>query len=190
MEAMKQVGLLALGAASTLVTLTLFGDEAKRSFRPPTIAVADTSAIFEKYRKKSDLEAEGQKQLKAIQPKLAVLEQWERRRKEIESEIGKLGAGVQRKELELEKLRLELEVKSFKERELKELEEAQVRRLREIRGDIDAAIQAYARTHQLDLVLERKIAGGPPTPICHFVSPELDITADVLQALEAAYKQP
>jgi Skp family chaperone for outer membrane proteins len=186
----EKAGLIVTCAAVSLAALAVFGVEAEKLFKPPRTAVVDISVIFEDYQKKIERESDMKQQTKTIEDKLKDLE---KRYKEIQSEIGNLAEGPKKQERLLDKFKLELEVKEYKERELKRLEETQLRHVQEIREEIEAEIQAYAKSNDLDLILEKTVTAareGPRWPICHFSKPELDISRDILQRLNARYRKP
>jgi len=167
--------------------LVVVGNEAERLFRPPRVAVVDISAVFEDYGKKKDRQDELQKSTKEVEEKLKDLE---RRYKDINAEINNLEPGPAKNEKLLEKVKLEIDVKELKDRELKKLEEIQLRYLQEIRDEISAEIQTFSRSLDLDIVIEKTVAAareGPRWPIVHYVKPELDITKEILDRLNARY---
>ena len=189
-KAYEKAGLFATCLAGTLAAIGLFGAQADRLFKPPRAAVVDISVIFEDYQKKIDRESEMKEQTKGIEEKLKELE---KRYKEIQSELGNLAEGPKKREKQVQKYTLELEVKEYKEGELKRLEEMQLRHVQEIRDEIEAEIQAYAKSNDIDLILEKTVTAareGPRWPICHFAKPELDISRDILGRLNSRYRKP
>jgi Skp family chaperone for outer membrane proteins len=185
----RKVTFCAGGIIAGSMVLALVGNEAERLFRPPRIAVVDVSTVFEDYGKKKDRQSELQASTKEVEDKLKELE---KRYKEINAEITNLEPGPGKNEKLLEKVKLEIDVKELKDRELKKLEETQIRYLQEIRDEISAEIQAYARSLDLDMVVEKTVAAareGPRWPIVHHVKPELDITKEILDRLNARYNR-
>jgi Skp family chaperone for outer membrane proteins len=173
--------------AGSAFLAAVIGNEAERLFRPPRVAVVDISAVFEDYGKKKDRQDELQKETKTVEDKLKDLE---KRYKEINAELGNLEAGPSKNEKLVEKVKLEIDVKELKERELKRLEETTNKYLQEIRDEISAEIQTMARSLDVDIVFEKTVAAareGPRWPIIHYVKPELDITKEVLDRLNARY---
>jgi Skp family chaperone for outer membrane proteins len=195
----EKAGLFATCLAGTLVALALIlvpakhgtvGAQVGKLFKPPSAAVVDISVIFEDYQKKIDRESEMKEQTKGIEEKLKELE---KRYKEIQSEIGNLAEGPKKRERQVQKYMLELEVKDYKEGELKRLEDMQLNHVKEIRDEIEAEIQAYAKSNDIDLILEKTVTAareGPRWPICHFAKPELDISRDILGRLNSRYRKP
>jgi Skp family chaperone for outer membrane proteins len=188
-RALVKASLLATCAAVSIAAIGLFGADAEKLFRPPRTGVVDISIVFEEYLKKLDRETEMKGETKAIEERLKELE---KRYKEIQSEIGNLAEGPKKQERQLEKYKLELEVKDYKEREFKRLEEKQLRHVQEIRDEIEAEIQAYAKSNDLDIVLEKTVTAardGPRWPICHFAKPELDISREIVTRLNDRYRK-
>jgi Skp family chaperone for outer membrane proteins len=177
------------GLIAGSVVLALVGSEAERLFRPPRVAVVDVSAVFEDYGKKKERQDELQLATKGVEDKLKELE---KRYKELNAEINNLEPGPGKNEKLLEKVKLEIEVKELKDRELKKLEETQLKYLQEIRDEISAEIQTFAKSQDLDIVVEKTVAAareGPRWPIVHYVKPELDITKEILDRLNARYSR-
>jgi len=88
----------------------------------------------------------------------------ERRYKDLIQELPNLEEGAKKNEKMLEKVRLEIEVKSLKDRELKRLRETQIKYLEEIRDEISQEIQVYQKAQDLDLVLEKTVTAESEEP--------------------------
>lgn len=167
--------------------------QARRLFQPPRLAVVDISEVFELYDKKRDRQAQFQAQINEAETKRKELE---KRYKDILEDLKNLQAGPSKLAKEREKLELELEVKYLSETALKGLRETQFSYLKEIRDEIVAEIKVYAEAMDLDVVIEQKVMGeadGPNAngfswPIVHFVKPELQITREIADRLNARYK--
>jgi Skp family chaperone for outer membrane proteins len=165
----------------------------QRSFAPPRLAVVDISAIFENYEKKADRQAQLRGDTEALEAKLKELE---KKYKELLEELPHLEPGEKLTEKQIEKLKLELDVKELKGRELKKIREKYVEFLKELREEIKQEIEVYARAQDLDLVVEKNVTaeGEGNTPvipwsIVHFAKPELDITVEITERLNARYKR-
>jgi len=175
-----------------LGTFLLLAGEAVQSFRPPRTAVVDISQVFDSYEKKKDRQAEFESEIKQVKEKLSVLE---KQYKDLVAELGNLGSGEKKNQLQLEKFKLEQQVKDLNQTETGRLRETQMKYLKEIRDEITAEIKAYAEAQDIDLVLEATVVGemGPEVgqfrwPIVHYSKPELEITAEIAQRLNARYR--
>ena len=186
---------LALWGGCTACFLLAMGEtgRALRTFAPPRVAVVDISAIFDGYQKKDDRQSQLRGDTDALEGKLKELE---KKYKELIEELPHLEPGQKQTEKQVEKLKLELEVKELKGRELKKLREKQIDFLKEIREEITREIQDVAQAEDLDLVIEKNVTaegeGNSPGfhwPIVHYTKPEIEITAEITERLNARYKK-
>lgn len=180
--------LMCLGA------LVLVGQRAVRSFRPPRTAVVDISEVFDSYLKKQDRQKDLTNESRGIQDKFKALQQ---KLKEIDADVKLMQPGQARREKLLDKAKLEIEVKELENKELLQLQQTQVKFLREIKDEITSEIEIYAQAYDLDLVLEKTVnAEGDPRagmsfqwPIVHYAKPEIDITAQIIKRLNERYQK-
>ena len=186
-----KAGVFVLGSMALLVV----GAQAVRSFKPPATAVVDIAEVFEQYEKKKDRQAEFQAEIKGVEDKLKDIE---KKYKDVVQELPQVEAGPRKNDLMLQKLKLEMEVKDLKEKEMDRLRGTQLKFLEEIRNEITQEIRAYADAENLDLVLEKTVTAesgdgnqrmGFRWPIVHFVKPELEITKEIAERLNAHYKK-
>ena len=173
--------------------LGILAQQAIRVFKPPATAVVDIAEVFELYAKKSDRQAEFQAEIKGVEDKLKGLE---KQYKDVVQEIPQLESGARKNDLMLQKLRLEMEVKDLKEKELERLRTTQMKLLEELRSEITEEIKAYAEAMNLDLVFEKTVTAdtdggraGFRWPIVHYVKPELEITKEIADRLNSRYKK-
>src|SRR5262249_23734334 len=103
---------------------------AGKTFNPPRTAVVEIAKVFDLYEKKKDRQEQLQGETKVVEEKLKDLET---RNKDLDQELKNLEEGPKKDEKTLEKVRLGIEVKGLKERELKRLRETQFKYLEEIR---------------------------------------------------------
>lgn len=186
---------LALGAGGLLGLFLfgfLWGVEAGKTFHPPRTAVVEIAKVFEQYDKKKDRQEQLQSDTKVVEDKLKDIE---KRYKELIQELPNLEEGPKKNDKTLEKVRLEIEVKSLKDRELKRLRDTQFKYLEEIRDEITKEIQVYAKAQDLGLVLEKTVTAeseeagrGFHWPIVHFAQPEIDITSEIVEKLNTRYR--
>lgn len=176
----------------TLASFVL-GTQAVRDFKPPSTAVVDIAAVFEQYEKRKDRQEELQGDTKKLEEKLKSLE---KQYKEVVLELPQLENGERKKKLTIEKLQLEMEVKELKDNELERLRKIQIKYIEELRDEIAQEIRTYAEAQRLDLVLEKTVTAegeGPMPgfrwPIVHHVTPELEITKEIADRLNAHYRQ-
>lgn len=164
-----------------------------KGFRAPTTAVVDIHEVFEGYEKKKNLENTLKGEMDTVQRRLAELQaQFER----LNLELKQLEPGS---ESYIEKMRekgeLELSTLRIQQTEVKDLSERFNRILRELRDEISKEIEAFAKAHEIDLVLDRQLIVRPTSkgaeeirwPIVHFASPDLDITSEVTARLNSRY---
>jgi Skp family chaperone for outer membrane proteins len=150
-----------------------------RTFKPPRIAVLESSRLFDGFNKMKDAETrlkedrkrvkelkdqkrQAEEELKSVQPFTKRHRELALRVKELEYDALELEQGAGRTFLEsLSKLRLE----------------------------VKTGIEKYAEGRELDLVLERKLVfqdengGNSAFPVVHYARPELDITSDLIELL-------
>jgi len=176
------------------VTLLLLAAEAVRKFKPPTVAVVEVARVVGLYDKRKDRKAELDAETKLVEDKLKELE---KTYKELVAEIPNLEPGQRKNDLLLQKMKLEMDVKDLKEKELKRLRDTYVKYLDEIKADVAQEIEDYAKAQDLDLVIEKtvvaeseEIGAGFRGPIVHFVKPEIDITQEVAERLNRRYRKP
>ncbi len=183
------IGLFGLGAL--LCAMSFLGAQVARTFQPPRTAVVDISQVFEGYDKKRDRQEQFQAEIKAAEDKLKDLE---KEYKDLISEIGNLEEGERKKEKELEKFKLERDVKDLKQTEMKRLRDTQMKYLQEIRDEIADEIKTYAQAQDLDLVIEKTVMaetgndGGFRWPIVHYAKPEIDISTEIAERLNVRYR--
>lgn len=171
----------------------LLGVEGGKTFNPPRTGVVEISKVFELYEKKKDRQEQLQGETKVLEDKLKDLE---KRYKDLLQELPNLEeGGAKKNEKTLEKVRLEIEVKSLKDRELKRLRETQFKYLEEIRDEISQEIKVYQKAQDLDLVLEQTVTAesdeagrGFRWPIVHYAKPEIDITNEIVERLNTRYR--
>jgi len=159
------------------------------TFKPPRTAVVDISKVFDAYDKKRDREAEFKLEIKKVEDSLKDLE---KRHKAIVAELPNIEPGPKTDDKELEKLRIELQVRRLKDSEMKRLRQTQLKYLQEIREEITDEIQTFARAEGLDLVLEMRVMAetgeaGIQWPVVHFSAPEIDITKEIADRLNRLY---
>ncbi len=166
-------------------------DQSPRIFKPPRVAVVDVNQVFELYNKKKDRKDEFEAQVKKVDETLKAFEQ---RYKAIQAELPNLEGGKKKDEMELERFKLEQQIRSLKESEMNRLRELELKYLQEIREEITEEIQSYAQALDLDMVFEKTLnaelgrGAGIRWPIVHFAKPELDITQEIAARLNSRYK--
>ena len=175
-----------LGAA---VLLFAAGAAREARFQVSTVAVVDMALVFEDYEKTKDKRSTLDQKRDDIQARLKDLErEYDRIVADI---VGTAEDSPKYLDLLVEKKKLELNVEKFKKEELESLRDEQLALLREIRDEISGEIAAYAKSHDIDFVVERHVTlePGDQWPILHFAKAPFDITQDVITVLNAKYKR-
>lgn len=172
------------GAAAALAVLAAAEAQQKapadpRAFKPPRIAVLESSRLYDGFNKMKDAESrlkEERKRIKELkdqkrqaEEELKSVQPFTRRHRELALKV---------KELEYDALELEQGAgRTFLES------------LSKLRLEVKTGIEKYATGRELDLVLERTLAfqdenGSNSTlPVVHYARPELDITDDLIDLL-------
>jgi Skp family chaperone for outer membrane proteins len=183
---------LALLGAALAVGFVSIGAAAWKKFRAPITTVVDISLVFDGYDKKKDLETTLAKQKEGVQGQLDRLKDEYTQLKTDLEQLEKGSAGYTQKILR--KTEIELRILEIQDGDVKVLLEKQGAFLRELRDEIGAEIQAFAKANEIDLVVERRVIAeaeggtvGIRWPIIHFAAPDLDITDAVLRQLNAKY---
>ena len=162
-----------------------------RGFKPPRVAVLEVSRLFERYNKKKDLEAKLKAETRDDEKKHT--EQQSRYRAALE-ELKNLQNGSPRhRELTLLSKQLEYDLQQTERDLYRKVRERKLASLKEINLELSLDIDRYATGLELDLVLEKTIVAeaesgaGFRWPLVHYARPEIDITDDLIQRLNAQY---
>ncbi|MBN1442235.1 MAG: OmpH family outer membrane protein [Planctomycetes bacterium] len=181
------------GACLSLLLLAMGAVAVAPAFSPPRTAVINTAAVFKSYEKKKAEEEIFEEQKSQVRVRLETLE---KQKEDLVAEIRLLKKDSDlytQKMVEL--LGLDQDIQRIQSTELKDLRDKLVAILKEIRDEIAGEIKAYARAHDLDLVLEREIeaqidaaGAGFNWPIVHHCTAELDITQEITDRLNDKYR--
>ena len=160
------------------------------AFAPPRTAVVDASVVFNEYARKKDLEAQTLGETRTLETRLRDLE---KRHAELTRELGNIEQPEAQEPLLIEKYTLELRMKRVKERDMPEVLRKRLERIGSIRAEIEAEVEKFAISNDLDLVLEKAfvLERGPEGlrwPIVHFAKPEIDITKEITLRLNDLYR--
>ena len=172
------------------VAAVLGAAAAERAFKPTSIAVVNISEIFENYEKKKDIEAKLEAEIKVEEKKF--IEKQEELKKS-QAELKNVQEGTERhKELTVKGKTLEYELKSWEKELVKIFQEKQMNALKEIRDEITTDIDKYRTGMGIGIVLEKQVSAEGKSnsvrwPIVHFVTPELEITGEIIKRLNTGY---
>jgi len=185
--------LLAMTAV-TLVAAALAGNPAQnslmpRAFKPPRVAVVDINEIFENYQKTIDIRSRFEAEMRVKENKF---KEEQNILQKLKDELKNVQEGTERhKELTLQIQNKDYDLKNWQKKILKEFQERQINALKEIKDEIVADIERYARGLELDIVFEKQVAAGQLNqirwPIVHYVKPELEISGDIIKRLNTQY---
>jgi Skp family chaperone for outer membrane proteins len=172
------------------VAAVLGAAAADRAFKPPSIAVVNISEVFENYEKKKEIEKKLEDEIKAEEKKFNAKQE---ELKKVQELLKNLQEGSkEHKETTVKGKTLEYELKNWEKELVKQFQDKQMNALKEIRGEITDDIEKYATGMGIGIVLEKQVAAEGKNnsvrwPIAHYVKPELEITADIIQRLNAGY---
>jgi Skp family chaperone for outer membrane proteins len=176
-----------LGAAALAgMVLAQAGNQA---FRPPRTAVVDIYEVFENYDKKNEVESRLQEEAGKAE---AEFKNVENRLRETEEELKLVAEGTPtHDELIVKRTRLQIEIKNLQKSLMVEFQEKHLRAVGQIRDEIATEIERFARSRELDLIVEKRITAdanpkGMPAmkwPIVHFARTEIDITDEIVRIL-------
>ncbi len=163
------------------------------------VAVVNVAVVSEKYARTADLEARFEDERRRLQQERDTLQgKIERTTRSLQEELkpGTEAFEARRKELAM----LESELQWFIEFEGRRVEQSLANSLRSIFSDIQGAVREVAEEKGIDIVLayDRLPEENPETPnqarqqillqkVVHW-SPRVDLTAEVIQRLNAKYK--
>ena len=185
-------GNLAAYGAGALVSLFV-GAQAAKTFAPPRTAIVDFSTVFDQYQKKIDQEETIRVSMEALDTRLRELTE---RAQDLQDELKLLSPGATKRQKELELYKLKLELDELQEKGVKELNEKWRVTMRELIDEITEEIRKYAEARNLDLVVEKRVRAesGPKTPgftwpIVHYSKPEIEITNEIAELLNKRYQR-
>ena len=159
------------------------------------IAVVCLSNVFEGLDEKKDNE----KRL------MAQVEVEKKRIKEFQDELKKLQTeqknlregSEEHRDLTLRVVELEYRIRNLEKENLRRFDERRRAILEELQGKISAQVRRSAEAAGIDLVLEKTLVAGSPGredtlswPVVHYARPGLEITAEIIRAMNTAYARP
>lgn len=169
-----------------------------QSSPPTSVAVIDIAKVFEQYQMTTDLNDFFEKQ------KLAVSEQRDTRRKELETRRKELEAFVadttDYKERSNELMRLEVEYQVWLELQERLLKDEHMRRLRQIYDDVRAMVKSVCESSGIELMLTYDTLSGDAADSAAlrqqillqkviYVADRIELTEEVLKALNESYSK-
>ena len=181
-----------LAGVAALASVVVGGQVAVKHFQPPRTAVVDTFEVIEKYLGKQELEKQLKGQFDDANQQLTDME---RELARIEQELKILEEGTpEHRDRILDRTRLGLQFKDKKKKFGAELFRRRDEAIDSIRKKVETEITTYAVSHGVDLVIEKQIpiegreGAKINIPIIRYVTPELDITNEIVVILNQRYK--
>jgi Skp family chaperone for outer membrane proteins len=186
------IALTAINVSTTLVVCLRHRPIARAGAVAPlaNAAVVDLDAVFEGYRRTSDVTGTLAREAEAARERIQELE---RRYREVSDELELLRDPKPEEKL-VEAYRLKLRLERATSEAGPDFLRRKVEYAREIHAEIERAVAQMARAHELDLVLPRKLRlelganRSVEVPLVVFHTPELDITSEVMLRLNEAYR--
>ena len=169
------------------------GAAAAGHFKPPRTAVVDTFEIIDNYKKKELLETRLRAEVEEATREIEIV-QTELRQVVAELKILEEGTDDHDRQV-LREAGLKLKFKNLNVKNRRKLEASHREAIGSIRKEVKEHIEHFARSNDLDLVVEKKIPfegrGNAKIniPIIRFVKPEIEITGEITRILNDRFKR-